>query len=102
MPFTSGTAEVGDEPSVICSVGRGRTVKVKNLDASTAVYVGGPGVTTDGDGAGYPLDGRESETFSALIPREAVAIPAPADDMAPDVLYGRTERGRARVAWISA
>jgi len=102
MPFTSGTAEVGDEPSVICSVGRGRTVKVKNLDASTAVYVGGPGVTTDGDGAGYPLDGRESETFSAPIPREAVAIPAPADDMAPDVLYGRTERGRARVAWISA
>ena len=102
MPFSSGTAEVGDEPSVICSVGRGRTVKVKNLDASTAVYVGGPGVTTDGDGAGYPLDGRESETFSAPIPREAVAIPAPADDMAPDVLYGRTERGRARVAWISA
>jgi len=102
MPFSSGTADIGGEPTVICGVGRGRTVKVKNLDASTAVYVGGPGVTTDGDGAGYPLDGRESETFSAPIPREAVAIPAPADDMAPDVLYGRTERGRARVAWISA
>ena len=102
MPFSSGTADIGGEPTVICGVGRGRTVKVKNLDAATAVYVGGPDVAVDGATAGYPLDGRESETFSAPLPREAVIIPAPADDMAPDVLYGRTERGRARVAWISA
>src|SRR6516164_6614717 len=102
MPFSSGTVEIGDTPSPICPVGRGRTVRVKNLDTSTAVYVGGPDVATDGDGAGYPLDGRESEVFSAPLPRESVVIPAPADDMAPDVLYGRTERGKARVAWISA
>ena len=75
---------------------------MKNLDTSTAVYVGGPDVATDGDGAGYPLDGRESEVFSAPLPRESVVVPAPPGDLAPDVLYGRTERGKAKVAWISA
>jgi hypothetical protein len=104
MAFSSGQVDIGDQPAPICPVGRGRTIRVKNLTSAT-VYLGGEDVTADG----YPLDGGESEAFTAGAPREAPTVPAPEGDTDVPVLYGRTGggagetgSGAARVAWISA
>ena len=103
MAFSSGQAEIGDQPTLICPVGRGRTIQVKNMTTVT-VYLGGPDVTTDG----YPLDGGEAQALTAGAERESVVVPAPEGDVAAPELYGLTgddadgpDAEAARVAWIA-
>jgi hypothetical protein len=101
MPVSAETKDVGaDQAVLICTVPQAG-VLVKN-SGGIRVFLGGPGVTADGEAAGYPLDPGESQVFTAAAPHESPAVPAPADDMAPPQLYGRAADGTARVAWIAA
>lgn len=97
MPFTSGTAEVGDSPVALCPVGE-NGVRVRNR-GGVVVYLGGAGVTADG----YPLDPGETADFYGAKKSNSALIPAPPGDMDPDVLYARSDGGKtSRVSWIGA
>ena len=101
MPFTSGTADVGEDPVLLCAVSIHR-VNVKNLGA-TRVYLGGADVGNEGAKAGYPLDPGQAEAF-ALGQRvqEEFVVPAPFGDTRPPELYARTAPGTSsQVAWIT-
>ena len=76
-------------------------VRVKNIGDDT-VYVGGPDVGSYGEGTGFPIEPGMSEDFPGVKPRESPVVPAPDDDMAPPVLYGRTASGGpGKVSFIS-
>src|SRR5271170_2297855 len=97
MAFSSGTVEVGEgDPVRVCVAGE-TGVRVRDL-GGTRVYLGGPGVTTDG----YPLDPGESDVFYGGKPKESPVIPAPPGDLDQDVLYAVTAAGAGitRVSWI--
>ena len=100
MSFGSGTAEVGETPAAICAVPEGG-VKIRNLGAAR-LFTGGPGVTAEGPGAGYPVDAGASDTIHGPKLRESPVVPAPEGDMTAPVLYGVSESGIIRVAWITA
>lgn len=96
MPFSSGTAEVGENPAPLCSAGNAG-VRVKNLGTIRA-YLGGRDVTADG----YPLDPGEPEMFYGSTAKETAVVPAPPGDLDPEVLYACTApgTGMTRVSWI--
>jgi hypothetical protein len=100
MGSASGVVTVGKKASVICPVTRAG-VRVRNVTAdSPVVWLGGPDVTA---GDGYPLEpGGSPEQFAGTKPRESAIVPAPPEDIEPAILYGCTESGAARVAWITA
>jgi hypothetical protein len=103
MGFTSGTRDVGEDEAVaLCGVPE-NGVMVRNI-GDVRVFIGGPGVGTEGDDQGYPLDPGEKETFTAPRPKESPVVPAPEGDMDLAVLYARTAggSGSARVSFISA
>lgn len=102
MPYSSGTADVGEDVTPICAV-PATGARVKNL-GGTIVYVGGDDVAAEGDGQGYPLDpGGPPELLQGAVAKETPVVPAPAGDMDDAVLYGRTAAGSgiSRVAWIT-
>ena len=101
MGFQTGITEVGSELMPLCEVPSGG-VLVKNLGGSR-VHFGGDGITTEGDGAGYPLDAGDTETFPGVTARESPVVPAPPDDLAPRQLFARTADGSgiSRVAWMT-
>jgi hypothetical protein len=100
VTFTSGTADVGQNPVRLCPAGNAG-VRVRNA-GDAVVFLGGPDVGNDGDAQGYPLDPGTSETFFGGRPKESPVVPAPPDDMAAEILYARTAEGTgtARVSWI--
>jgi len=96
----SGFVAVGEKPTAICHVPKGG-VRVRNVFSSApVVWLGGPDVIP---GDGYPLEGGAGpEQFTGTRPKDTAAVPAPPGDTEPAVLYGCTEDGEARVAWILA
>jgi hypothetical protein len=100
MGSVSGFVAVGEKATVICAVPRAG-VRVRNFfQHSPVVWLGGPDVTA---GDGYPLEpGGPPEQFTGTKPAETAVVPAPPEDLEPPVLYGCTESGAARVAWILA
>lgn len=102
MPFTSGSTDVGEDATPICGLPE-NGVTLKNR-GGTAVYLGGPDVSTDGDNSGFPLDPGESQWIPGARIKESPIVPAPPGDLTPPPLYGRTGAGTgiARVAYIYA
>jgi hypothetical protein len=101
MGQASGVATAGTKAAVICAVPRAG-VRVRNFLAdSPVVWLGGPDVTA---GDGYPLEpGGPAEQVTGISPSVAAAVvPAPPGDAEPAALYGCTESGTARVAWMLA
>jgi hypothetical protein len=98
MAFTSGTADVGEDPVPLCSVSE-TGVRIRN-NGGARVHLGGPDVTE----SGYPLNPGEAETFTGAQHRPSGIVPAPPGDAADDVLYARTAPGDgpAQVSWISS
>lgn len=100
MGFSHATVDVPADKAVqLCTAGPDGTL-VKNLGGSR-VFVGGPGVAADGDGAGFPLEPGEAQTFTAPEPRMSFSVPAPEGDMAPAELFARAATGTCKVAWIA-
>jgi hypothetical protein len=100
MGQASGFVTVEEKATAICAVPRAG-VRVRNvLTGAPVVWLGGPDVTA---GDGYPLEpGGGPEQFTGTKPAETAVVPAPPEDLEPAVLYGCTESGTARVAWILA
>jgi len=96
MSLMSGSREVGEKPSELCTVPSGG-VRVRNLGGSR-IFVGGPDVTP---GDGYPIEPGTAEDFSAPERKETPVVPAPPSDTAATVLYAVTEQGVSKVAVIS-
>lgn len=96
MPFTSGTADVGEDPVPLCAVSE-TGVRVRN-SGDVPVYLGGPDVTCDG----YPLVPGDAQDITGTRHRPSGVVPAPPGDGDDDVLYARTAPGDgpARVSWI--
>lgn len=100
MAFSSGTADVGEDPVPLCGVSNAGA-RVRNR-GGVLVYLGGPDVGYEGPGEGYPLEPGTSELFYGGIPKETAIVPAPPGDLDPETLYARTAPGTgiAKVSWI--
>lgn len=98
MAFSSGTADVGPDPVALCPVGSAG-VRVRN-EGDSVVYLGGPDV----DDGGYRLEPGQSEQISGSDPKESVVVPAPPDDLIPELLYARTapDASPVKVSWIGS
>lgn len=100
MGFTSGTRDVGEDATEICSVPE-NGVRIRNTGDVT-VYVGGPDVGNEGDSQGFPVEPGGSEDFPGTKARESPIVPAPEGDMDAPVLYARCAAGQSgKVSFLS-
>ena len=100
MGQVSGVVTVEEKATVICPVPK-PGVRIRNFfQDAPVVWLGGPDVTA---GDGYPLEpGGPAEQVTGTKPTETAVVPAPPEDLEPAALYGCTESGSARVAWMLA
>jgi hypothetical protein len=95
---SSGQADVGSSPVLVCSVARGATVVLKNTSTAN-VFIGPPGVTT---ATGHELATNEAVTIPGhpAVTYPVSPGPPPADWLAFEV-WGVTTAGSAVVTWLS-
>ena len=100
MGSVSGVVTVGKKAVPLCAVPKAG-VRIRNFSQdSPVVWLGGPDVTAED---GYPLEpGGPAEQVTGTKPTETAVVPAPPVDLEPAALYGCTESGTARVAWMLA
>lgn len=101
MGFSSGTVDVTEKATFVCSVPEAG-VMVRNT-GSSVIYLGGEDVGNDPSGAsGYPLDPGTEKQFTGAKAKESPVVPAPPGDLDPPGLYARCEDGSAgKVSFIS-